>query len=58
MRFEGEVFSRAELLENVWGWSFDPGTNVVDVYVRRLRAKLGSSAIVTVRNVGYYVPAA
>jgi DNA-binding response OmpR family regulator len=56
LRYQGEVFSRAELLEEVWGYSFDPGTNVVDVYVGRLRAKLGSSLIVTVRNVGYYVP--
>jgi DNA-binding response OmpR family regulator len=54
---EGEVCSRAELLEEVWGYSFDPGSNVVDVYVGRLRAKLGSSVIATVRNVGYYVPA-
>jgi len=58
MRHEGEVFNRAELLQEVWGWSFDPGTNVVDVYVGRLRAKLGSRVIVTVRNVGYYVPVA
>jgi two-component system copper resistance phosphate regulon response regulator CusR len=56
IRFEGKVFSRAELLEKVWGYSFDPGTNVVDVYVARLRSKLGSSVIATVRNVGYYVP--
>ena len=55
---QGEVCSRAELLEEVWGCSFDPGTNVVDVYVGRLRAKLGSSVIATVRNVGYYVPVA
>jgi DNA-binding response OmpR family regulator len=48
-----EVCSRAELLEAVWGFSFDPGTNVVDVYVCRLRAKLGQSAVETVRNVGY-----
>jgi DNA-binding response OmpR family regulator len=58
MRKQGEVCSRAELLEQVWGCSFDPGTNVVDVYVGRLRAKLGSSVITTVRNVGYYVPVA
>jgi DNA-binding response OmpR family regulator len=58
VRYQGEVFSRAELLEEVWGYSFDPGTNVVDVYVGRLRAKVGSSVIVTVRNVGYYVPIA
>jgi len=36
----------------VWGFSFDPGSNVVDVYVRRLRSKLGD-VIRTVRNVGY-----
>jgi two-component system, OmpR family, response regulator len=58
MRKQGEVCSRAELLEQVWGCAFDPGTNVVDVYVGRLRAKLGSSVITTVRNVGYYVPIA
>ena len=56
MRHKGEVCSRVELLEDVWGLSFDPGTNVVDVYVGRLRSKLGSSLIVTVRNVGYCVP--
>jgi DNA-binding response OmpR family regulator len=56
MRYQGEVCTRAELLEDVWGCPFDPGTNVVDVYVGRLRAKLGSSVIATVRNVGYYVP--
>jgi two-component system, OmpR family, response regulator len=58
LRYQGEVCSRAELLEEVWGCSFDPGSNVVDVYVRRLRAKLGSSVIATVRNVGYYIPVA
>jgi DNA-binding response OmpR family regulator len=56
VRHQGEVFSRAELLEEVWGFSFDPGTNVVNVYVSRLRAKLGSSVIETVRDVGYCVP--
>jgi DNA-binding response OmpR family regulator len=56
MRHQGDVCTRAELLDEVWGWSFDPGSNVVDVYVGRLRAKLGTSVIVTVRNVGYYVP--
>jgi DNA-binding response OmpR family regulator len=58
IRHQGEVFSRAKLLEEIWGFSFDPGTNVVNVYVSRLRAKLGSSVITTVRNVGYYVPIA
>jgi len=48
----GNVCSRPELLSEVWGFSFDPGSNVVDVYVRRLRSKLGD-VIRTVRNVGY-----
>jgi two-component system, OmpR family, response regulator len=55
-RHQGEVCTRAALLEDVWGCPFDPGTNVVDVYIGRLRAKLGRSVIETVRNVGYYVP--
>lgn len=58
MRHKGEVCSRKDLLEVVWGYTFDPGTNVVDVYVRRLRQKLGSSQIETVRNVGYCLLAA
>ena len=37
----------------MWGYDFDPGSNVVDVYVRYLRNKLGASRIVTVRGVGY-----
>jgi DNA-binding response OmpR family regulator len=49
----GEVCTREEILADVWGCSFDPGTNVVDVYIRRLRAKLGPLVIETVRNVGY-----
>jgi two-component system, OmpR family, response regulator len=53
MRREGHVCTRAELLSAVWGYSFDPGTNVVDVYVRRLRAKLGDRIVETVRSVGY-----
>ena len=53
---EGEVCTRAELLEEVWGCSFDPGTNVVDVYIRRLRAKLGSAVVETVRHAGYCLP--
>jgi DNA-binding response OmpR family regulator len=58
MRHRGEVCSREELLEEVWRFPFNPGTNVVDVYVARLRSKLGRTAIVTVRNVGYYIPVA
>ncbi|HEY3188908.1 MAG TPA: response regulator transcription factor [Solirubrobacteraceae bacterium] len=53
---EGEVCTRAELLEEVWGCSFDPGTNVVDVYIRRLRAKLGRAVVETVRHAGYSLP--
>jgi DNA-binding response OmpR family regulator len=47
------VCTRAELLSAVWGYNFDPATNVVDVYVGRLRAKLRKDVIQTVRNVGY-----
>jgi DNA-binding response OmpR family regulator len=53
MQRAGDVCRREELLASVWGYSFDPGTNVVDVYVRRLRGKLGDDLIETVRNVGY-----
>jgi DNA-binding response OmpR family regulator len=53
MHRKGQVCSRQELLADVWGVAFDPGTNVVDVYVRRLRAKLTANSIETVRNVGY-----
>jgi DNA-binding response OmpR family regulator len=57
MRQEGEVCTREELLSDVWGLSFDPGSNVVDVYVGRLRSKLGADLIETVRNVGYRLEA-
>ena len=50
---KGEVCTRQELLAGVWGIGFDTRTNVVDVYVRRLRAKLAADSIETVRNVGY-----
>jgi two-component system, OmpR family, response regulator len=53
MRADGDVCSRQELLAEVWGYSFDPGSNVVEVCVRRLRAKVGADVIETVRNVGY-----
>ncbi|KAA0916485.1 winged-helix domain-containing protein [Dietzia sp. ANT_WB102] len=52
----GRVFSRAQLLQEVWGYDFFGGTRTVDVHIRRLRAKLGpdhESLIGTVRNVGY-----
>jgi DNA-binding response OmpR family regulator len=55
----GEVVSRERLLAEVWGYGFDPGSNVVDVCVRRLRQKLGPEApIETVRNAGYRLAAA
>jgi two-component system, OmpR family, response regulator len=50
----GEVISRERLLSEVWGYNFDPGSNVVDVCVRRLRKKLGPTwPIETVRHAGY-----
>jgi two-component system OmpR family response regulator len=58
MRRAGEVCNRGELLSEVWGYSFDPGSNIVDVYIGRLRAKLGPQLIETVRNVGYQLQAA
>jgi DNA-binding response OmpR family regulator len=55
----GEVISRERLLSEVWGYHFDPGSNVVDVCVRRLRKKLGiGSPIETVRHAGYRLHAA
>lgn len=58
MRQDGEVCSREHLLSEVWGYSFDPGSNLVDVCVGRLRSKLGGDVIETVRNVGYRFNAA
>ncbi|WP_121258526.1 response regulator transcription factor [Nocardioides ferulae] len=49
----GQVLSREQLLDQVWGFDFDPGSNVVDVYVGYLRKKFGASAITTVRGMGY-----
>jgi DNA-binding response OmpR family regulator len=52
----GRVFTRAQLLSEVWGYDYFGGTRTVDVHIRRLRAKLGNdheSLITTVRNVGY-----
>ena len=53
MQHKGDVCSREAILESVWGYHHDPGTNVVDVYVRRLRRKIGAIHIETIRNVGY-----
>ena len=49
----GQVLSREQLLDQVWGFDFDPGSNVVDVYVGYLRRKFGAPAIETVRGMGY-----
>jgi DNA-binding response OmpR family regulator len=55
----GEVVSRERLLAEVWGYAFDPGSNVVEVCVRRLRQKLGGNTpIETVRHAGYRLAAA
>jgi len=58
MTRRGDVCTRAQLLADVWGFGFDPGSNVVDVCVGRLRAKLGAHLVETVRNVGYRFDAA
>lgn len=47
------MLSREQLLSRVWGYDFDPGSNVVDVYVRYLRKKVGAHRIETVRGMGY-----
>jgi DNA-binding response OmpR family regulator len=49
----GQVLSREQLLNGVWGYDFDPGSNIVDVYVGYLRKKLGKERIVNVRGMGY-----
>ena len=58
---QGEVLSRKEILRLVWGYEFDPGTNVVDVHVNRLRRKLEAAqamdVLCTVRGVGYVLRA-
>jgi DNA-binding response OmpR family regulator len=53
MRNAGSVCTRSELLQEVWGYDFDPGTNVVDVTIGRLRGKIHGLRIETVRTVGY-----
>ena len=55
MRHAGQAISREELLANVWGLDFDPRSNLVDVYIRYLRRKLGNSWIETLRGVGYRI---
>lgn len=53
LRHPGQVLSREQLLSQVWGYDFDPGSNVVDVYVRYLRNKVVGARIETVRGAGY-----
>ena len=53
LRHPDQVLSREQLLSHVWGYDSDPGSNVVDVYVRYLRRKLGADVIETVRGMGY-----
>ena len=49
----GQVLTREQLLDHAWGYDFDPGSNIVDVYVGYLRRKLGAGTISTVRGMGY-----
>ncbi len=56
-RHPGQVLSREQLLSHVWGYDFDPRSNVVDVYVGYLRRKLGKDRIASVRGMGYSLEA-
>jgi DNA-binding response OmpR family regulator len=53
LRHPDHVLSREQLLSHVWGYDYDPGSNIVEVYVRYLRRKLGDGVIETVRGMGY-----
>ncbi len=61
LRSPGHVFTRTQICEKVWEYHFEPGTNIVDVYIQRLRQKLDydftPKLIHTVRGVGYYLDA-
>lgn len=56
-RHPGQVLSREQLLSHVWGYDYDPGSNIVDVYVGYLRKKLGKQRIASVRGMGYRLEA-
>ncbi|NJR38128.1 MAG: response regulator transcription factor [Leptolyngbyaceae cyanobacterium CSU_1_4] len=53
IRHPDQIMSREQLLNHVWGYDYDPGSNIVDVYVGYLRKKLGDGLIETVRGMGY-----
>ncbi|NLD86272.1 MAG: response regulator transcription factor [Actinomycetales bacterium] len=53
LKHPGQVLSREQILAHAWGYDFDPASNVVDVYVRTLRRKIGADRLVTVRGAGY-----
>ncbi|MEV5680789.1 response regulator transcription factor [Streptomyces sp. NPDC052179] len=56
LRHPSRVLSREQILSHVWGYDFDPGSNIVDVYVRALRRKLGAERLETIRGMGYRMP--
>lgn len=53
LRHPMQVLTREQILDRIWGYDYDPGTNIVNVYVGHLRRKLGDNCIETVRGVGY-----
>ncbi|HEY1532281.1 MAG TPA: response regulator transcription factor [Galbitalea sp.] len=53
LKHPDQILSRGQLLSRVWGYDFDPGSNVVDVYIRYIRNKFGADFIETVRGAGY-----
>ncbi|MBW4634616.1 MAG: response regulator transcription factor [Iphinoe sp. HA4291-MV1] len=53
LRHPMQVMSREQLLNRIWGYDYDPGSNIVDVYIGHLRKKLGSDRIQTIRGIGY-----
>jgi len=53
LRHPGQVLSREQLLSHVWGYDYDPSSNIVEVYIRYLRNKIGADRIVTLRGAGY-----
>jgi DNA-binding response OmpR family regulator len=53
LRHPRQVLSREQILSHVWGYDYDPASNVVDVYIRSLRGKLGNDRITTMRGAGY-----